>query len=112
MDEWQSMSEQRVRFEEASNGDAAHLRIVGSTGASVSVVGYRKDTVSTMELRNPEFQTVIRHEIGHVLGLHHEQRRSDRLTFIQVHTANVVDSEHCQNQFEVCDDCTDVDDYY
>ncbi|MEJ7733449.1 MAG: M12 family metallopeptidase, partial [Polyangiaceae bacterium] len=105
MKEWQTKSEQRVRFEEKDAGDAAFLDVVGSPGPLTSRVGYKAGTRVEMQLRNPEYITVIRHELGHVLGLHHEQRREDRGAHIQVRSANVVDTDHCKYQFSVCEDC-------
>jgi hypothetical protein len=107
MEEWQSMSHGVVRFEKKLPGESAYMKFVAG-GTVTSHVGYRKGTVSEVALRNPEYLTVIRHEIGHVLGLHHEQRRSDRLDHIKVKSANVVGTSRCESQFNVCSSCVDV----
>jgi hypothetical protein len=104
MAEWEEKTDHLIQFVPATAADTAFVRVkVGSP--SVSFVGYEKDTESTMYLRNPEYITVIRHELGHVLGLHHEQKRPDRLDHIQVKTQNIVDTTFCKNQFKVCNDC-------
>ena len=111
MDQWQTKSEQRVRFEPKTAADKAYLHVVGSSSPQTSRVGYKAGAITEMELRNPEYITVIRHELGHVLGLHHEQKRQDRGQHIQVKSANIVDSALCKSQFAVCADCEMLDDY-
>jgi hypothetical protein len=111
MKEWQTKSEQRVRFEKATADDGTYLIVYGDASPITNQVGYHGGTISKMKLRNPEYITVIRHELGHVLGLHHEQRRADRNDYIQVKTANVVDTTLCKNQFNVCTDCVPIKNY-
>jgi len=111
MSEWQTKTEQRVRFVKKSSTDTAFLRVLGATRPATSFVGYKPGTVSKVTLRNPEYLTVIRHELGHVLGLHHEQRRSDRSSYILVKSGNIVDTEDCKRQFNVCTDCEPIGNY-
>jgi hypothetical protein len=104
MAEWEEKTDHLIQFVPATDDDIAFVRVkVGSP--SVSFVGYKKDTISKLYLRNPEYITVIRHELGHVLGLHHEHQRSDRLQHIEVELDNVVDTNLCDNQFSECTDC-------
>lgn len=39
---------------------------------------------------------VIRHEIGHAIGLIHEHQRSDRDNFVTIYTNNIQDGKHSQ----------------
>ena len=111
MQEWQTKTAQRVRFEEALPTDTAYVRITEGSTLVSPFVGYRAGRVVTLHLRNPENITVIRHEIGHVLGFHHEHKRLDRNGYIQVVNANIVDTQHCRYQFSACSYCTPVGDY-
>ncbi len=45
----------------------------------------------TMNIYNWDYVSVIAHEIGHALGLVHEQSRSDRDTYVSVAYANIQD---------------------
>jgi hypothetical protein len=111
MDEWQTKSEERVRFEKATASDETYLVVYGGSLPITSPVGFKSGTISKVHLRNPEYITVIRHELGHVLGLHHEQRRTDRGAYIQVKTANIVNTSLCKTQFSVCTDCVPIGKY-
>jgi MYXO-CTERM domain-containing protein len=112
MEEWRKKSADRVRFVKATSGDAAYLQVTEGSPQVSPHVGYRAGKVSTMQLRNPEYQTVIRHELGHVLGFHHEHKRSDRAGHIQVLSANIVNNTKCQYQFSKCTDCELVNGYH
>src|SRR5690606_26286236 len=90
MDEWETKSEKRVRFVKATASDDPVLVIAAGSKPITNFVGYDSSKNSRIELRTPEYITVIRHELGHALGLHHEQRRSDRSDHIQVKTGNIV----------------------
>ncbi len=111
MNNWQTKSEQRVRFEKATANDTARLVVKQTTAPNTSHIGYKAGTVTTVELRPKEHVTVARHELGHVLGLEHEQRRADRAGYIQVKTGNIVGSKYCKNQFSVCDTCLFLGDF-
>jgi hypothetical protein len=109
MGEWENKSGGCVRFVAKTSSDSAYLQV--NSGNPASGIGYTGGVV-TMTLRNPEPISVIRHELAHTLGFHHEHRRSDRLNYIQVRTANIVNSTWCQGQFNVCTDCTLVKSFH
>jgi Astacin (Peptidase family M12A) len=51
----------------------------------------------------------IAHEIGHVIGLHHEQSRSDRDSFVRIVKANIIKGRG--NQFDRWDSMEDQNAY-
>ena len=110
MNEWQNKSKQRVRFVKATASDNAYV-LVSEGSPRVEFVGYRANTVSKLYLRDSEYQTVVRHELGHVLGLEHEHRRKDRGSHIQVISSNIVNTTSCKYQFSLCTDCAPLVNY-
>lgn len=108
MTNWETLTEGRIKFRPKLSTDTAYFVITEGSPRVGPFVGYRKDQVSTMYLRDSEYITVIKHELGHVVGFHHEQRRFDRSSYIQVRTGNIVDSDGCRYQFSVCSDCKKV----
>jgi hypothetical protein len=111
MTNWETKTEGRVKFRAKTSTDKEYITItVGSPKVS-PFVGHIAGRTSTVYLRQNEFITVSKHELGHVVGLHHEQRRSDRLSYIQVRTANIVNSTLCKYQFSVCSTCKKIGTY-
>lgn len=110
MSEWQSKTKQVVRFEKATSADAAYV-LVTTGSPRVEFVGYKSNTVSKLYLRDNEYLTVTRHELGHVLGLEHEMRRKDRAASIQVLSANIVNTANCKYQFSLCSNCPTLGKY-
>jgi len=53
---------------------------------NVGMTSYTKISVGN----GCEYQHVMTHEIGHVVGFYHEQNRKDRDTFIKVHWENIA----------------------
>jgi MYXO-CTERM domain-containing protein len=110
MGEWEAKTKNVVNFVAATSTDKAYV-LVGEGSPRVEFVGYRSGTVSKLYLRDSEYLTVTRHELGHVLGLEHEHRRKDRGAYIQVISGNIVNSSLCQYQFALCKDCALLDKY-
>ena len=110
MKEWETKTKSVVRFEAATSADKAHV-LVSEGSPRVAFVGYRAGTVSNLYLRDSEYLTVTRHELGHVLGLEHEHRRKDRANQIQVISSNIVNTSLCKYQFALCTDCALLDKY-
>ena len=104
MTEWEGVANKNVRFTEIKNsalnrfrwyaGDI-HLKIevksLSHGGGSATVGGslpYRFMQIDNHWLRNDN-PRIFRHELGHVLGLHHEHQRHDRDDFITIHWDNI-----------------------
>lgn len=104
MQEWETKTQQAVRFVPAATDESPRLIVL--TGAPMtSPVGHPSSGNSKVWLQNPEPLTVVRHELGHVLGLQHEHRRADRDKYIQVDMTKVKTVDNCPAQFNVCADC-------
>ncbi|HEY5922064.1 MAG TPA: ricin-type beta-trefoil lectin domain protein [Kofleriaceae bacterium] len=111
MTNWEAKTEGRIKFRPKQSSDTAYVRITQGSPLVRPFVGYRAGQVQTMQLRDSEYVTVVKHELGHVIGLHHEQRRTDRLNYIKVRTANIVNTETCKYQFATCSTCKRVGTY-
>jgi hypothetical protein len=111
MTEWQTKSENRLRFRPKTSNDTAYVLIKPGNTLVRPFVGYRPGRVQELILSKGEYITVMRHELGHVIGLHHEQKRSDRLNHIRVVTSNIANSDHCRYQFSACSDCAKIGPY-
>lgn len=84
---------------------ADYVRVITSTGCS-SAVG-RQGGVQNLNLATACTTGNTAHEFLHALGMHHEQSRCDRGSFVQINTANIeVGAEH--NFTAQCNDYTDV----
>jgi hypothetical protein len=68
--------------------ETAYVNFVPGSGCS-SYVGYVHSAAEPITLDTSCSTGNAIHEIGHVLGLWHEQTRNDRDTYILVHTANI-----------------------
>jgi hypothetical protein len=111
MTNWEQLSEGRIDFVPKTSTDTAYVVIKQGAPRVRPFVGYRKGQVQELYLRDSEYITVIKHELGHVIGLHHEQRRTDRSSYIQVRSGNIVDSDTCRYQFATCSTCKKVGSY-
>lgn len=78
-------------------GEADYVRFVAGSGCS-SAVG-RRGGMQQISLGSGCTSGNAIHEIGHALGLWHEQSREDRDSFVQINWANIqVGMEHNFNQ--------------
>lgn len=110
MNNWQTKTAQVVRFEPAKASDSPRLVVVGGAAPVTNHVGYRS-TNSKITLAKSSTVSLIRHELGHVLGLHHEHRHPERDKYIKVQMQNVKNTQYCLNQFKACTNCLPVLDY-
>ncbi|XP_042235329.1 blastula protease 10-like, partial [Homarus americanus] len=91
-----------INFEETTNTDQPHLRFVKLQGC-YSFVGYLSDMngqdVSIGD--GCESLGIVAHEIGHALGLFHEQSRTDRDAYVQIFLNNIVSASASNFDLEV-----------
>lgn len=92
MARWQDLT--RIDFVEVP-GCSDCLQISGGGSKCESEIGTEPGELRFMHLpdsQNCITSRVVMHELGHVIGLRHEQQRSDRDLYITVHLENAADS--------------------
>lgn len=111
MSNWQTKTQSRVRFEPAKPSDSPRLIVAAGAVPITNHVGYRAGSNSRVTLAKSSSMPLALHELGHVLGLNHEQRRADRDKYILVKLENIADKPGCANQFKICKNCVPVHEY-
>jgi len=107
------------KFEENSGEPREHhLQISVGSPSCASVftagVGYESFTKVTLDSKYQladrsrcNWQGGILHELMHVLGLMHTQKRTDRKKHITINWNNIQQSRQAQYQYETCEGCND-----
>ena len=79
-----------IRFIKKAASHTNHVRFVDHTSSCSSPVGMQGGGVQELNMANDcSFGNII-HEIGHLVGLHHEHSRSDRDDYIVIHEKNTI----------------------
>lgn len=87
---WERMTDGAVSFYEVSGLQAEPYLEIRRSDRNTSYVGQVQAAQAVHYEPGASFGTYL-HELGHAMGLEHEQNRSDRDQFVQVLSENVVD---------------------
>ena len=96
-----------IRFEERSNQNA-YVKFVTGGGCS-SYIGRTGGSQSITLANGCLYRGIISHELFHALGVYHEQSRSDRDTFVMIHSENISDG--FEGNFNIANNAIDIGPY-
>ena len=85
--EWEATVPGLTFVEGTGNGIYISVQSADGNSSWVGMVGCSQE----MNIYNWDFRFIIAHEIGHALGLMHEQSRTDRETYVTVNYGNIQD---------------------
>jgi hypothetical protein len=105
---WERMTDGAVSFVEVSGPQAEPYLEIMSADDNSSYIGRVAPGQQIHYEPGATWGTYL-HELGHALGLEHEQNRSDRDEYVQVLTANVVEGMTHNFGLRQTINCTDYD---
>ncbi len=85
--EWEATVAGLTFVEGTGTGNYIRVQSSGGNSSWVGMVGGSQE----MNIYNWNWRFIIAHEIGHALGLMHEQSRTDRDTYVTVNYGNIQD---------------------
>jgi len=87
-----------LRFVESNKNEYSCLIILNNDKNCVHKIGMHRDNYLrlTYSLFICNNASIIRHELGHLIGLHHEHQREDRDKYIKVNWNNIKESKYYQ----------------
>ncbi len=99
-----------LRFVETSSGDRIVFQNSGGCSSQVGRIGSDFTDTQDINLSMGCGDGAVIHEIGHAIGIFHEQSRQDRDSFVRINTANIQDDRG--NNFDRhVDDARDIGSY-
>jgi len=92
--EWNSRTVVRIVPRDPANGFQHFVTFTGpigtmGAGEGRAALGFQPFAPQLIRLGSNVSQRTIEHEIGHTVGLFHEQSRTDRDNFVRVNTGNI-----------------------